>query len=52
MYFFCWCHVLDVSSNLMYHVSRKTTVWVRLALGRIRLLACRQVFYLLLDHIA
>ena len=52
VYFFCLCHVRDVSSNLMYHVSRKTTVWIRLALGKIRLLACRQDFYLLLDHIA
>lgn len=39
----------------MYHLRKKTTVWIRLAwgyrAGKIRLLACRQDFYLLLDHI-
>lgn len=33
--FFCLCHLVDVSSNLMYHGNGRITIWVRLALGKI-----------------
>lgn len=33
--FFCLCHLVDVSSNLVYHGSGRVTVWIRLALGMI-----------------
>lgn len=33
--FFCLCHLVDVSSILMYYGSGWITLWVRLALGKI-----------------